>query len=425
MVLGQFARTLSIITLLPFVFACTNSSDEANLAIPNSSETCGGAADQSRYIVHYKTGQWEFHHSTDREKFKEEVVRPRIKNIDFIEYDQKIKSFDNFPSNQLNAMAMTGIDNWGAQNINAQVMWKNGDRGQGVVVAVIDSGIDKNHDQLKNQIAINELEAGTDAMGRDRSTNGVDDDENGYVDDAYGFNFYDNNADVTDNVGHGTHVAGVILAEHSDTEINTGYTQGVAPAAKVVPIKFLDADGGLLSGALKGIDYAAARGAQIINASWGGNACSKALKQKISEIAAKNILFVAAAGNSGNNIDFYPEYPAAFDLPFQITVGALSRTLLMADYSNYSRNLVHVFAPGSNVVSTVPDNGYASYSGTSMATPFFAGAAATVLSKHPNMEISELKAALLRAVVQNNVYANSTRGRLDLNLVANVPADSP
>jgi thermitase len=187
----------------------------------------------------------------------------------------------------------------------------------------------------------------------------------------------------------------------------------------------LSEDGGSLSAALKGIDYAIARGAKVINASWGGSGCSQSLRQKISEVAERNVLFVTAAGNSGNNIDRSPEYPAAFNLPLQITVGALGESLAMANYSNYSSTLVHLFAPGSLVVSTVPGNSYAAYSGTSMATPFVAGASAVLLGSNPNMSLSEVRERLFHSVVTNSNYSNFTSGRLNLGAAINALGRAP
>jgi subtilisin family serine protease len=220
-------------------------------------------------------------------------------------------------------------------------------------------------------------------------------------------------------LGHGTHVAGIIAAQHDDNLHMTGYVQGIAPQAKILPVKFLGEDGGTMSGALRSIDYAISRGAKIINASWGGTGCSLSLRQKVSEVANRNILFVAAAGNNGVNLERYPEYPAAFNLPTQITVGAIGETLFMANYSNYSTEYVHIFAPGSQVVSTIPGQAYAAYSGTSMATPFVAGAAAVLLSARPDLSPADLRRLLFTTVQQDNTYSNLTRGRLNLGSAVN------
>jgi subtilisin family serine protease len=402
------STTLFVLSAL--VLSACGQPDKAENLIPAMNETCGGAAIQNRYIVHYKSGRWDYVKNPDRENFKSTFVQPQVDEIDFIEYDQKIHFRSDVPVISTNAM---GIDNWGINTINAPHAWQNGLRGQNTLVAVIDSGVDTRHSQLRNQIAYNPGESGTLA------NNGIDDDGNGFIDDYEGYNFYDDNGNVTDRLGHGTHVAGIIAAQHDDNLHMTGYVQGIAPQAKILPVKFLGEDGGTMSGALRSIDYAISRGAKIINASWGGTGCSLSLRQKVSEVANRNILFVAAAGNNGVNLERYPEYPAAFNLPTQITVGAIGETLFMANYSNYSTEYVHIFAPGSQVVSTIPGQAYAAYSGTSMATPFVAGAAAVLLSARPDLSPADLRRLLFTTVQQDNTYSNLTRGRLNLGSAVN------
>ena len=346
-------------------------------------------------------------------------MRPNLDKIDFVEPDQRIGAYQIPP---VTAPTGTEINNWGARAINAPVAWQNGVRGSGVVVAVVDTGVDITHPQLVNQIYYNHGEMGLDAQGRDKRTNGIDDDGNGYVDDWAGYNFLNNSGVMSDDVGHGTHVSGIIAAEHSDTTIKTGYVQGVAPEAKILPVKFLDQSGGSLSDALKGIDYAVMRGAKVINASWGGPGCAQSLRQKIQDLSNENVLFVAAAGNGGENLDLYPQYPAAFIAPLQLTVGAIANTLLQDDYSNYSKTLVNLFAPGTAIVSTVPSSlypgGYASMTGTSMATPFVSGAAADLLSAHLGVTVQTVRQMILQSVDQDPSYTNSSGGRLDVGKAA-------
>ncbi len=377
--------------------------DHSETILPNSSETCGGTAIPTRYIVHYHSGAWDYIENHDREDFKNSYVRPRLDAIDFIEYDQTLKV-----NSEVHPALSTGIDNWGVSATDAPAAWQRDLRGQGAVVAVIDSGVDVTHQQLVSQIAYNEGEAG------EKKSNGVDDDGNGFVDDYEGYNFVDNNGSVEDDVGHGTHVSGIIAASHTDTTHRTGYPQGLAPSAKILPVKTLSRQSGTLSAALKGIDYAVARGANIINASWGGPGCSQSLRQKVSEATRQNVLFIVAAGNSGNNLDRAPEYPAAFRLPLQITVGAIRASLSMDSYSNYSRSLVHLFAPGTMVVSTTPGNTVSAMSGTSMAAPFVSGAAALLMSRNPNLSTELLRDALLGSVDFANEYMNITNGRLNI-----------
>ncbi len=378
------------------------------------SQACSGQAIPNQFIVHFVDGHWEYPRTSNRTKFIASYVKPKLDQIDFIEPDQHISAF------QVASPPPSGaeIDNWGDQTINAPVAWQNGARGSGVVVAVVDTGADITHPQLVNQIDYNQGEMGTDAQGRDKRTNGVDDDGNGYVDDWSGYNFITNSGEMYDDIGHGTHVSGIIAAEHSDTTIKTGYVQGVAPQAKILPVKFMDKNGGSLSLALKAIDYAVMRGAKVINASWGGPGCAQSLRQKVQDLSNENILFVAAAGNDGINLDQNPQYPAAFTSPLQLTVGAIANTLFQDSYSNYSKSLVHLFAPGTAIVSTVPtaisSTGYATMTGTSMAAPFVSGAVADVLSAHTGVTIQTARQMILQSVDTDPTYTNATDGRLDL-----------
>lgn len=398
--------------MLVFLAGC-GEPDPAESLLPAKTETCGGTAISTKYIVHFNSGKWAYFENDNRENFKENFVRKNLEKIDFIEYDQTISLESTIPLVQSFGIGSYGIDNWGIRDINAPSAWTKNYRGQDVRVAVIDSGVDIYHPQLSSQIEFNIGESG------DKQNNGIDDDSNGYIDDYAGYNFDNNSADVADEIVHGTHVAGIIAAAHQDSEHKTGYTQGVAPLAKIIPVKFLGKDGGLLSSALRGIDYAIERGAKVINASWGGTGCSQSLRQKVSEAIAQNVIFVAAAGNNGLNLEHSPEYPAAFNLPLQITVGAIRSSLNMDSYSNYSSSLVHLFAPGTMIVSTVPGNSYAGLSGTSMATPFVAGAAALLIGAKPNASLSQIRSALFSSVEIDSNYSNSTRGRLDLNQVFN------
>lgn len=311
-------------------------------------------------------------------------------------------------------------DNWGVERINAPAAWQKGIYGDGVIVAVVDSGIDKNHPQLKNQIAVNLGESGVDESGADRRTNGIDDEKNGFIDDYAGYNFALNSNNVADSIGHGSHVAGIIAAEHHDTHIQKGYVQGVAPKAKILPVAFIGSSGGgSLSDAISGINYAVQMGAKVINASWGGAPCSQSsriLQSEIASLAGSGVIIVVASGNDGINVDQSPEYPAAYNLSSQITVGATGVFDGMAEFSNYGDVTVHLFAPGVAIISTFPNSSYASLDGTSMATPFVTGAVALMLSENPKATASQIRETLYKSAFINKSYRNASRGRLDLGL---------
>jgi subtilisin family serine protease len=380
--------------------------------LPSEKAVCAGRKIANQYVVQWETGAVTVVTERDFEKFKSKFVEPHLNDIRRIEFDQKV-FVEDVPVGSA-TMGTIGtansIDNWGYSVAKADLAWQKGLRGKGVTVAVVDSGVDITHPSLRNQIAFNQGEAGPLA------NNGIDDDQNGFIDDYAGFNFHEKSGDLTDNVSHGTHVAGVIAGEHSETTVVNDELLGVAPEAKILPIKFLDINGGSLSAAIGAVEYAAQRGAKIINASWGGSGCSQILQEKIADVGRRGVLFVAASGNSGQNLEFSPEYPAAFKVFSQITVGAISPFLGMAFFSNYSVNLVDIFAPGQDIFSAVP-GGAQKLSGTSMAAPFVAGAAALALSARPAMSVTELRGAVLQAITVEASYSNVTRGRLNLGLL--------
>ncbi|MCB0383950.1 MAG: S8 family serine peptidase, partial [Bdellovibrionales bacterium] len=346
-----------------------------------------------------------------RDQFINEFIEPQIEKIDFVEADQVVRVDAELENSSL----FDYPDNWGSQRIDASVAWQKNLRGEGILVAVIDSGVDTSHPDLAGRIYKNPGELGTDGSGQDKSSNGIDDDGNGMIDDVSGYDFVANSANVYDNSFHGTHVAGIIAAEHSDIVHQTGHVQGVAPGAMILPLTFIDSTGGgTLGDAVRAIDYAVKMGAKIINASWGGAPCSQILGEKIASLANHNILFVAAAGNRSANIDVDREYPASYNYPAQITVGSTGNLDLMADHSNYGDIKVHLFAPGSRIVSTVPGGGYRSSTGTSMATPFVAGAAALLWSSRPQASAKEIRQLLLSSTKNDPQYRNSSHGRLDI-----------
>jgi subtilisin family serine protease len=279
--------------------------------------------------------------------------------------------------------------------------------GAGVTVAVVDTGIDFQHSDL----AANAWNNPADPQ------NGVDDDHNGFVDDVHGADFVNEDSNPSDDAGHGTHVAGIIGARGN----NASGVSGVNWDAKLMGLKFLDADGeGNTADAANAIDYAVSHGARVINASWGGPAFSQALYQAVRRAGDKGVLFIAAAGNDGHNADTKPDYPAAFDLPNVISVAATDAQDHLVDFSNYGVASVDLAAPGDDIESTVPpatdSSGYASFSGTSMATPFVAGAAALYLSKFPQATADQVRNAILQNVDKLPSLAGkvSTGGRLDI-----------
>jgi subtilisin family serine protease len=378
------------------------------------SDECASQAIPGRHVARWNTGDVILIEGGSREEVIADFVTPNLDKLDLVEPDYRVELRS---AGDLPASVLASADNWGVLRINAGAAWTRNVRGGGVTVAVVDTGMDAAHTQLVNQIAYNKGETGTDAAGRDRATNGVDDDNNGIVDDVSGYDFAANSTQVQDYVSHGTHVSGIIAAEHSDSQPGSKpYVQGVAPAARILPLAFMDRSGsGSLYNAMRAIDYAVIRGARVINASWGGAGCSTVLRDQIAGLHDKNVIFVAAAGNSGMDIDFLPEYPAAFNLLAQLTVGSVSSFDARAEHSNYGDRAVHLFAPGVEIVSTLPQNNMGTMTGTSMATPFVAGAVALLLSHRPQATIEQVREALYAAAHRDWSYKNASRGRLDLS----------
>jgi subtilisin family serine protease len=274
---------------------------------------------------------------------------------------------------------------WGLNNINAPSAWDLITESKNIIIAVVDSGIDINHPDLKYNIWINPGEI---------PGNNIDDDGNGFIDDVYGWNFADNDNNVTDSNGHGTHIAGIIAASGN----NTQGISGVIWNATILPLKFIDKNGdGYISDAVSAISYAAKIGAFIINCSWSGSTYSNALKDIIETSSA---LVVCAAGNdvSRANIDITPNYPASYDSSNIISVTAVDITDNLPYFSSYGVNSVDVAAPGSSIYSTLPGSSYGYMSGTSMAAAYVSGLAGLIKSLIPDLNSLQVKNVILNNV---------------------------
>ncbi|MEH2052392.1 S8 family peptidase [Nostoc sp.] len=287
-----------------------------------------------------------------------------------------------------------GGNNWGADLVKAPEVWAHGYTGKGVVVAVLDTGVDYNHEDLSNNIWTNSKEI---------PGNGIDDDGNGYVDDSSGWNFSDNNNNILDKNGHGTHVSGTIAGENN----NYGVT-GIAYDAKIMPVKVLnDSGSGSYTSIAKGIHYAVDNGANVINLSLGGGSSNRTLESAINYASSKGVIVVMAAGNDG---DSSPGYPARYAYKSGIAVGAVDRNNNMPDFSNRSgtNEISYVTAPGVKVYSSVPNNQYATYSGTSMATPHVAGIVALMLSANPNLTDAQVRQIVTETAGNSTQTTNSS-----------------
>jgi len=416
----------AVFTISILLSACADTIGRETVNGVNvPSAACEPSAVPDRFIVRWKDGSISVKTAEDTATLEREFIEPNREDIDFVEHDFKVSIRVPSSNETVESYARPPADiDWGQVDVGAYEAWKIA-QGEGITVAVIDSGVDPYHPQLIDRIAINTGEIPDD---------GIDNDNNGFIDDYLGFDFHKysigkgGSGNIRDPLGHGTHVAGIILAEHTPN----GLMKGIAPKAKLIPLNFMGPDEtGYIGDAIFAIEYAVRRGARVINASWGGPSCSLALRQKIAALESLGVLFVAAAGNGdpytgiGYNLDFRADYPAAFGLPGQLTVGATNIYGRMTGFSNYSYNLVHLMAPGWQIMSTFPTGGkarcsgyspapgYCYMSGTSMATPFVAGAAALLWSYRPQATVSEIRTAIMKGVTPGEYQAVS-RGRLNI-----------
>ncbi|MEY3033057.1 MAG: hypothetical protein RLZZ622_1532 [Planctomycetota bacterium] len=305
-------------------------------------------------------------------------------------------------------------------DIDAPEAWQVSTGSRDVIVGVVDTGIDYTHPDLAANIWVNPGEI---------AGNGIDDDGNGFVDDVHGYDFVNDDGDPFDDNGHGTHCAGTIGGVGNN---GTGVA-GVNWEVSLMGLKFLSASGsGSTSDAIQAINYATMMRTQfgqnirVTSNSWGGGGSSSAMRQAIEAGAAADILFVAAAGNDGSDNDATPQYPASYTSGAVVSVAATDRNDALAGFSNYGATSVDLAAPGASIVSTVPGGGYASYSGTSMATPHVAGAAALAIAVDPTLSVADLKTALLGTVdgVSGLTGKVLTGGRLNAGtLIASLSSD--
>lgn len=258
---------------------------------------------------------------------------------------------------------VVGADIWAPQ------AWALHKGSKSVIVAVIDTGVDVNHPDLKDNLWVGE--------------NGI-----------RGYNAVKNNFDPFDDDGHGTHCAGTIGGRGSNS---LGVT-GVNWTVQIMPIKFMEKGAGDLASAIRGIRWAVDHGAQVLSNSWGGGGYSRLLEEEIKNAQSKGVLFVAASGNEGNDNDKKPSYPASYKVDNVISVAATDNRDRLASFSNYGATSVDLSAPGVSVLSTVLNKSYASFDGTSMATPHVAGAAALLMSYRVGLSVPQVKAKILNSV---------------------------
>lgn len=312
-------------------------------------------------------------------------------------------------------------DLWGLNNtgqtggtadadIDAPEAWDISTGSHDVVVGVIDTGVDHTHPDLAANMWVNPNEIAGD---------GIDNDGNGYIDDIHGINAITDAGDPMDDQGHGTHVSGTIGA----TGNNANGVAGVNHNVSIVGCKFLDSSGsGSTSDAIECMNYMvglrnAGVEVKVLNNSWGGGGYSQALADALTSTEQADILFVAAAGNDAVDNDASPHYPSNYEHASVLSVASTDHNDAMSGFSQWGLTSVDMGAPGSAILSTVPGGGYATYSGTSMATPHVAGAAALALSVNPALNFQELKDLLMSSGDDNSALTGKTVSGKRLNVL--------
>lgn len=295
-------------------------------------------------------------------------------------------------------------------DVDGPEAWSTQAGNSGVVIAVLDTGVDLDHQDIQANIWMND---GEDWVNGNPGNNGVDDDGNGKIDDYRGWDFANNDNDPDDDSdGHGTHVAGIIAADGN----NGVGVAGVAWSASIMPLKMLSGGkGGLVSHEIAAIDYAVKNGAQIINASLGGSNFSQLEYNAIERARDAGVLFVAAAGNSGTNNDTTPVYPASHDLDNIISVAATDQYDDLMSSSNFGVSSVDVAAPGSYIYNITVGNRYQFRSGTSMAAAHVSGLACLVLSGDFNLTCNQIRGRILSGADAKGSLSGyvSTSGRVN------------
>jgi subtilisin family serine protease/regulation of enolase protein 1 (concanavalin A-like superfamily) len=310
-------------------------------------------------------------------------------------------------------------------DVMAEAAWDLQREAPDIVVAVVDTGIRYTHEDLAPNMWVNPGESGLDAQGRDKRTNGIDDDGDGYIDDVHGINVLTHSGDPMDDWGHGTHVAGIVGAVGN----NGVGVAGIAWRVKLMAVKFIAANATYsVSDAIAALDYARTKGARIVTASWGNYAFnSQALREAFTALRDAGIIVAAAAGNDDNNNDLTPLYPASYEFDNIVAVAATDRTDARAGYSNYGLASVDLGAPGSPVFSTwaSSDHAYQYYEGTSMAAPHIAGACALLWARFPGDSYAQIIQRVLANVDPLPALAGRTKTGGRLNLAAALASSAP
>lgn len=315
-----------------------------------------------------------------------EVLLQELNENEYVEYAEPnyILKADGIVPNDPRFNEQWGLNNTGQNggvndaDIDAPEAWEISSDISEVLVGVLDSGIDYLHEDLKDNVWTNKNEI---------PGNGIDDDNNGYIDDIHGWDFINSDNDPMDDLGHGTNVAGIIAAK---TNNNLGIS-GVASNVKLIPFKILDDEGnGYVSIIIEALEYCIKNDIFITNNSYGGTAFSAAMYDFFKDYSNYNFIFVSASGNKNSDNDLIPHYPSSYQSEKIISVGAYNRFNQKASFSNYGATSVDLFAPGKEILSTDLNDNYKIVDGTSFACPMVTGSVAMFKGKFPELNYNQI-----------------------------------
>ena len=358
---------------LLFLLLALGCAKEETPYIEADTPTCQRTKLENQHIIHWKskaTTLLQVQTLADFESFKLEHKN----QIEFIEPNYLLTD-PNATSDFNFVRSASSVHNL----VNAPTLWQAGYQGQGIVVAVIDTGINLNHPQLITHLAINEIESRS-------GKNNIDDDGNGFIDDIYGWNFVTNKTESIDEHGHGTAMAGIITGSNYNRP-----SLSMAPLAKILPVDFMNETGGTEYDAKEAMAYAISRKVHIINNSWSIN-CSQLLKQAFIGWKNENVIFVNASGNSPVDVVLNGIIPSSLDLPNSLNVGSLDESGHRSSFSGFGTT-VKIFAPGEFIPTIYPSSGFnhsVPTSGTSVSAAIVSGAAALLWSAYPEATAAEI-----------------------------------
>lgn len=367
------------------LWSCAKTSDTD--VVKASSEECQKTKLENQFIVHWHDGKKTLLHEKNIQKF----IQQNKESLKLIEPNYSVRS-NYFVDSRINPYLADGTPQSPSDIIHTEAAWSQGILGQGIVVAIIDTGIEINHPQLRLHLAINEIESR-------QGNNQIDDDENGFIDDIYGWNFVSNTPNQTDEIGHGTAMAGIITGERGNRP-----SLSMAPNAKILSVDFMDEDGGTEFHAHQAMTYALSRKVNIINNSW-SITCSQLLKEDFVNWSNENVIFVNASGNTPIDVVQKGIIPSSLNLLNTLNVGSLDKQGHLSTFSGFGES-VKIFAPGEQIPTIFPDSGLSlssPASGTSVSTAIVSGAAALVWSAFPTA-----KATDIISLIKEGAYTDSS-----------------